>query len=138
MTSQARLLRRSKESKIRCVGGRRPPANSSPVTPPLNCSVRCRLSSFISAGVMLESERPANSAGRSKGIPVSLSLLYAPWRSGSPHAVRGGVHLCVTPGNASGTARAWRSRQRTVDSASDLRVSGRGGWRKLPVPRSVR
>ena len=39
-TSQARLFLRSKVSKIRCAGGRSPPANSVPLTPSTNCSLR--------------------------------------------------------------------------------------------------
>ena len=36
---------------------------------------------------------PANSAGRSNGVPLSSVLLYEPCKSGSPQPVRGGVHV---------------------------------------------
>ena len=64
---KANLAQREAE---RCYG-----IDAEELTPSLNWSVLLRLISFISAGVISESVRPANSAGRSSGIPVSSSLL---------------------------------------------------------------
>jgi hypothetical protein len=35
---------------------------------------------------------PANSSGRSNGMPLSSLLVKIPCKSGSPHAVRGGTN----------------------------------------------
>src|SRR5687767_14031575 len=37
--------------------------------------------------------RPSNAAGRSNGVSISSVAVKLPCRSGSPHGVRGGVHL---------------------------------------------
>src|SRR6188472_542739 len=39
--------------------------------------------------------RPANSAGRSIGMPLSLLFVKVPWMSGSPHGVRGIADDCA-------------------------------------------
>src|ERR1700730_7904828 len=48
--------------------------------------------SASSAGVTSSIFRPSNCAGRSNGIPLSSLLVNTPAISGSPQAVRGGVH----------------------------------------------
>ena len=73
-TSHARLFLRSKVSKMRCAGGRRPPANSSPLTPSTKRSLRSVTIRFSSSAVRLSCERPSSDAGRSIGVPVSSSL----------------------------------------------------------------
>ena len=80
------------------------------------CCWRCTVSFSSSACVKLVSVRPANSSGRSNGIPLSSLLLYAPAMSGSPHGVRGATYV---PRGGSGATRL-RELQTYVDKVMPL------------------
>src|SRR5688572_31073168 len=98
-----------------------------------------------SSPLMSSSRRPANSSGRSRGVPFSLRFEYDPCRSGSPHGVRGAVHffsagftaapgafaLCAEAGTAASSAVATA----IARVAMDLRLiqPPKGGLLLLPA-----
>src|SRR5262245_59821261 len=46
---------------------------------------------------MSSTRRPTNRSGRSSGVLCSYLFVEVPCRSGSPHGVRGGVHVVRLP-----------------------------------------
>ena len=89
---------------------------------------------------MSSSRLPANSAGRSNGVPLSSVLLYAPCRSGSPHA---GSWRCPrpwwpwrTPRSEPAPSEPQRSRQRRTRTHPPQRVTS-GDARSSGTPSSI-
>src|SRR5262249_25465966 len=64
----------------------------------------------------VSSTRPANSSGRSLGIPIAPSLVQVPEISGCPHGVFGGVQLPFVCGALLPVLGAWAAAGPTVST----------------------
>src|SRR5580704_5499913 len=116
-----------------------------------------------SSGVTSSSRLPANSAGRSNGVPLSCVLLYEPEMSGSPQGVFGGEYgfasaftaaltadVCAPAGAATASAPTpinartfmrmpWPpvSQDNITDSSLKVVAPARGPFRALHPARST-